>query len=170
MQKIFWWLPILVGSRRSPNVGMSGHLADFELVSQRCGPYFTWLDNYAYLRIELFFTSWRTTHLLWQKHSTLRSRCFWQFFVQPMSDHCPMLLSYQLESENIAKGTTDPGVEWFLHKYWSIFILRISTIHQLQNLNQTSASRLNLNFKILTKPSFRISTKHQLLNLTKHQQ
>ena len=99
------------------------------------------------LGLSFFFTSWRTTHLLWQKHSTLRSRCFWQFFVQPMSDHCPTLLLYQLESENIVKGTTDPGVEWFLHKYWSIFILRISTIHQLQNLNQTSASRLNLNVK-----------------------
>ena len=35
---------------------------------------------------------------------------------------------------------------------------RISIKHQLQNLNQTSPSRLNLKFKILTKPSFRIST------------
>ena len=49
----------------------------------------------------------------------------------------------------------------FLHISWSNLIFRISTKHQLQNLNQTSASRLNLNFKILTKPSFRISTKIQ---------
>jgi len=47
------------------------------------------------------------------------------------------------------------------------FILRISTKHQLQNLNQTTASPQNLNFKILTKPSFRISTKIQLHNLYK---
>ena len=38
---------------------------------------------------------------------------------------------------------------------------------QLQNLNQTSASWLNLNFKILTEFSFRISTKIQLHNLYK---
>ena len=53
----------------------------------------------------------------------------------------------------------------FLHKFWSNFISRISTKHQLQNLNQISAFRLNLNFKILTKPSFRISTKIKLHNL-----
>ena len=52
-----------------------------------------------------------------------------------------------------------------LHKFWSNFITRISTKHQLQNLSQISAFRLNLNFKILTKPSFRISTKIKLHNL-----
>ena len=36
-----------------------------------------------------------------------------------------------------------------------------------RNLNQTSASPLNLEFKILTQPSFRISTKIQLHNLYK---
>ena len=36
-----------------------------------------------------------------------------------------------------------------------------------RNLNQTSASPLNLKFKILTQPSFRISTKIQLHNLYK---
>ena len=45
------------------------------------------------------------------------------------------------------------------------FIFRISTKHQL--LSQTSASPINLEFKILTKPSFRISTKIQLHNLYK---
>ena len=34
--------------------------------------------------------------------------------------------------------------------------------HLLQNLNQNSAFRLNLNFKILTKPTFRILTKVKL--------
>ena len=46
----------------------------------------------------------------------------------------------------------------FLNKFWSN-ISRILTKHQLQNLNQTSALRQNLNLKILTKPTFRISTK-----------
>jgi len=41
------------------------------------------------------------------------------------------------------------------NKYWSNFVFRISTKHQLKNLNQTSAS--GLNFKILTKPSFRFN-------------
>ena len=50
----------------------------------------------------------------------------------------------------------------FKHKSWS-FIFRISTKHQLQNFNQTSASRLNLKFTILS----RISTKIQLHNLYK---
>ena len=48
---------------------------------------------------------------------------------------------------------------------WSNFIFRITTKHQLQNLNRTSSSRLNLNFKIFTKRSFRISTKIQPYNL-----
>ena len=44
-------------------------------------------------------------------------------------------------------------------------------IYYNQNFNQISASRLNLNFKILTKPTFRISTKIHLYNTsTKHQQ
>ena len=51
------------------------------------------------------------------------------------------------------------------HKSWSNFIFRISTKHQLQNLKQTSASRLYLKFKTLTKPSFRILTKIKLHNL-----
>ena len=56
---------------------------------------------------------------------------------------------------------------WFLHKSWSNTIFRISTQRKLQNLNQKSASRLHINFKILTNPSFRISTKIQLHNLYK---
>ena len=55
----------------------------------------------------------------------------------------------------------------FKHKSWSNFKFRISTKHQLQNLDQTSASWLNLKFKILTKPSFKISTKIQLHNFYK---
>ena len=44
------------------------------------------------------------------------------------------------------------------HKSWLNFFFIISTRHQFQNLDQTSASRLNLEFKILTKP------KHQQQN------
>ena len=78
---------------------------------------------------------------------------------------------------NIAKGTTDPGIEFILpiqsnflgsyhkfkHKSWSNFIFRISTKHQL--LNQASAFPINLKFKILTKLSFENLTKIQLHNL-----
>ena len=76
---------------------------------------------------------------------------------------------------NIAKITMDPRVECsyqsnffrsyheFLHRACPNFIFRIWTKHQLQNLNRTSSSRLNLNFKILS----RISTKIQLHNLYK---
>ena len=53
----------------------------------------------------------------------------------------------------------------FKHKSRSNF--RISTRHQLQHLNQTSASLQNLKFKIMTKQSFRMSTKIQLHNLHK---
>ena len=53
----------------------------------------------------------------------------------------------------------------FKKKSWSSCIFRISTKHQIQNLNQTSASRLNLRFKILIKPSFRILTKIQFHNI-----
>ena len=52
----------------------------------------------------------------------------------------------------------------FLHKTWSDFIFRISTKQQLQNLDQTSSFQLKLKFKILTKPSFRISNIIQLHN------
>ena len=81
--------------------------------------------------------------------------------------------------ENIAKGATDPRVEFrlpkwpvgsyhkFSHRSWSYFIFRISTKHLLQNLNQISPSQLNLKFQILTKPSFGISTKIQLHKLYK---
>ena len=51
------------------------------------------------------------------------------------------------------------------NKSWLQFIFIISTKQQLSNLNQRSAFWLNLNFKILTKPSFRISTKIKLHNL-----
>ena len=58
---------------------------------------------------------------------------------------------------------------WSYHKFsnksLSDFIFMFSTKQQLRNLNQISAFRLNLNFKILTKPRFRISTKNNLHNL-----
>ena len=77
---------------------------------------------------------------------------------------------------NIAKGTTDPRVEFCLPKLLILVISQGQTQSlikfHLQNIDQaptsksrhqqTSASRLNLKFKILTKPGFRISTKIQL--------
>ena len=53
----------------------------------------------------------------------------------------------------------------FSKKSRSDFIFILPTKQQLQNLNPISAFRQNLNFKILTKPSFRISTKNNLHNL-----
>ena len=58
---------------------------------------------------------------------------------------------------------------YLISQSWSKLIFRIANKHQLQNLNQTSTFWLNLNFKILTKPSLRISTSIKLHNL-KHQQ
>ena len=68
-----------------------------------------------------------------------------------------VILRQPVNLKSIAKGTTDPRVEYqsnlfrsyqkFKHKSWSNMFFRISTKHQLQNLNQTSASRLNLNLK-----------------------
>ena len=50
---------------------------------------------------------------------------------------------------------------YLISQSWSKFIFRIANKHQLQNLNQTSTFWLNLSFKILTKPSFRILTLDQ---------
>ena len=71
--------------------------------------------------------------------------------------------------KNIAKGTTDPWVEFIcitgskctVNKTWTYYNFRISIKQWFQNLNQTSTSKL----KILTKPCFRILTKIQLHNL-----
>ena len=89
------------------------------------------------------------------------AQIFWHLFISA------------LLVNNIAKGTTDPRIEFCL------LILVISQ-GQTQNLikfhlqnidhaptsksrhQQTSVFRLNLKFKILTKPGFKISTKIQL--------
>ena len=79
-------------------------------------------------------------------------------------------------TKNIAKGTTDPRIEFCLPKLLILVISQGQTQNlikfHLQNIDQaptsksrhqqTSVSRLNLKFKILTKPGFRISTKIQL--------
>ena len=73
-------------------------------------------------------------------------------------------------TKNIAKGTTDPRVEFISQVQTQIFIkfhLQNLDSASTRNLNQTSVSPLNLKFKILTQPSFRISTKIQLHNLYK---
>ena len=82
---------------------------------------------------------------------------------------------YRRRRYNIAKGTTDPRVEFCLPKLLILVISQGQTQSlikfHLQNIDQaptsksrhqqTSVSRLNLKFKILTKPGFRISTKIQ---------
>ena len=74
------------------------------------------------------------------------------------------MIYIQYTCSKIAKGTTDPRAE-FKFKHKSNFIFRILNKHQLQNLNQSSAFRLNSNIKILNKPSFTISTKIKFHNL-----
>ena len=82
---------------------------------------------------------------------------------------------------NIAKGTTDPRIEFCLPKLLILVISQGQTQNlikfHLQNIDQaptsksrhqqTSVSRLNLKFKILTKPGFRVSTKIKLHYLYK---
>ena len=71
---------------------------------------------------------------------------------------------------NIAKGTTDPRVEFISQVQTQILIK-----FHLKNLDQASTSKSepnisisnNSNFKILTKPTFKISTKIQLHNLNR---
>ena len=63
----------------------------------------------------------------------------------------------------LTKVTYSGHITWWPHISWSNFIWGISTKHQIQNLNPTSASRPNLKFKILS----RILTKIQLHNLYK---
>ena len=53
----------------------------------------------------------------------------------------------------------------FSNKSLSDFIFIFSTKQQLQNFNQISALRLNINFKILTKRIFWVWTKNNLHNL-----
>ena len=62
--------------------------------------------------------------------------------------------------KNIAKGTTDPRVEFISQVQTKILI----KLH-LQNLDQASTSKSQPNISILTGPSFRISTKIKLHNL-----
>ena len=75
-------------------------------------------------------------------------------------------LQIPINSENIAKGITDPRLECscqsnffrsyseVLHKFWSNFIFRISAKHQPQNLKQTSASKYWPNFASESRPRF----------------
>ena len=81
----------------------------------------------------------------------------------------------------MVKGTTDPRVEFCLPKLLILVISQGQTQSlikfHLQNIDQAPTSkswhqqtpvfRLNLKFKILTKPGFRISTKIQLHYLYK---
>ena len=81
-----------------------------------------------------------------------------------------------VQNKNIAKGTTDPRVEFGLPKYLILVISQGQTQNfikfHLPNIDQaptsksrhqqTSASRLNLKFNLLSKSSFRSVTNIQL--------
>ena len=54
-------------------------------------------------------------------------------------------------------------------KSWSIFIFRISTKRQLQNLNQTSPSRLNLNSKYWLNLASASRSRFNFVTSAKHQ-
>ena len=88
------------------------------------------------------------------------------------------LWSIRQNKETLTKAKRPKGWVPFTKVYWLSHIRDSntnldqilsseSTRHQLKNLNQTSASRQNLKFKLLTKQGFRILTKIQLHNLHK---
>ena len=96
-----------------------------------------------------------------------------------LAEYCWRLrcLKFCLQSavnSNIAKGTMDPRGKYF-KKITFLKPYHMLVKIQVQNLNQTSASKshLNFNFKLLTKPyaeslnsfMFSFMTKPQLLNL-----
>ena len=68
---------------------------------------------------------------------------------------CVHFLGGRVAFLNIAKGTTDPRVEFISQDITQILIkFQFQNLDKalLQNLNQTSTFRLNFNIKILTKP------------------
>ena len=72
-------------------------------------------------------------------------------------------MSKTLPKAQRIRGLSSSCQSKFLRSYHKFKHKSAST----KNLNQTSAPPQNLKFKILTKPSFRISTKIQLHNLYK---
>ena len=57
----------------------------------------------------------------------------------------------------------------FLHKSWSHFIFIVSTKHQLQNFNQTSASQLNLKLKSWPNLASEYWPRFNFVTSSKHQ-
>ena len=100
--------------------------------------------------------------LMWTKPN-LMDYCTWQFMVSLQT------LPKAQRTRGLSSGYQSKffrSYHKFSNKSRSDFIFILPTKQQLQNLNPISAFRLNLNFKILTKPSFRISTKNNLHNLS----
>ena len=90
--------------------------------------------------------------------------------VYSLSEWQGHLLSCPGQLKTLPKAQRTRGLSSYyklLHKSWSNYIFRISNRYHFQNLNQTWTSQLKLNFQILTKPSFKISTKIQIHNLYK---
>ena len=57
-----------------------------------------------------------------------------------------------------------------VHKSWTYYSYRISLKHQLQNLNQTSSSRLNLKLKSWPNLASEYCPRFNFVTSTKHQQ
>ena len=57
-----------------------------------------------------------------------------------------------------------------VHKSWTYYNFRISIMHSLQNLNQTSASRLNLKLKSWPNLASEYWPRFNFVTSTKHQQ
>ena len=95
-------------------------------------------------------------------------------YITTVKRHCTdwneilALTDHEVYYVNIAKGTTDPRVEFISQVLTQIWIrFNLQNVHQSPN----SKSQPNISFltrlkiKFLTKPSFRILTKIQLCNL-----
>ena len=98
----------------------------------------------------------RSVSRLWSKlpNAGCLCNCHWMLFKiqsQPKPKTLPKAQRTR-ELSSTYQSNFFGSYHKFKHKSWSN-IFRISTLHQLQNLNQTSPFPENLNLKILTKPN-----------------
>ena len=118
---------------------------------------------------------------LWWAISKLYN-CALSLFIQVLtsllfkSNMCSVQFHFILVNKTLPKAKRTRGLTSYhkitVHKSWIYYDFRISIEHSLQNLNQTSASRLNLKLKswpnlvaeYLPRFNFVTSTKHQQQN------
>ena len=127
-----------------------------------------WAEHYPYYWCSQGLDIWQTL-LRWQNLEA-RLGCLWDFpswaslMCSSTSHALPKLFFSSYVAKNIAKGTTDPRVE---------FISQILNILQFQNLNKAFTSKSQPNISILTKLKLKASECRLRLNFitsTKHQQ